>query len=270
MAETDLIKPNPYPQYQTFPSDEELEKEVYGVRQVQKNARKVTPQVLYQINQDQQSTFDEENDDIQLKKQQKLQKAPISTSIPRLASLDKVFPITEVAPPEEEEEKVEELTDSQLDRAIHQEFNELRNTHNASANIHMKEIMRRQELIHDLHAEKEKLLDQLAERMKKSKNLTWILALLTVGAAGLSLFGIPILGSVVNLIKGIVDAKTQILGIKSQKEQGDFEVLRQKHELENQKIEEGSHDRQMILNLVHKIVELELQIAKNRNQTRMN
>lgn len=273
MAGTDFINSNTYPQYQNYPSDEVLDKELFGTNQIQnarQNARKVISQLICQIKQDQQSSCDDDIDDIQLKKQQKLQKAPISSSIPRLATLDKVFPITAVEHPLDEEENAEELTDSSLDRAFHQSANITRESHYEAAHHNMKEIVRRQKLIHDLHTEKEKLLDEVTERLKKSENLTWVLAVLCIGSAALAIFGLPFLAPILKIVEGIINAKTQILQIQSNELQGDIEVLRQGREIESKKIESDAHSRQMILNLLHKLTEIELQIAKNRNHTRMN
>lgn len=282
MAGTDIIKYNSSPKYS---SDEVLEKEIYGAKQVQ-NARKIVSAPIHLVKQDQQSSFDDEIIDdplLNLNKAKKDSKTHPIAFKPKLSSSEIVFPPVTPAAPLSEEEKAEE-TDSSLDKAFHEGANITRESHYEHANYNMQEIMRRQKLIHDLHSEKEKLLDQLAERMKKSKNLGWIHSILSLGTAGLTTLGIiftlatgglgtPLLVALqaaATAVNGIIGASNKILDLQSQKEQGEIEVLRNEHELENRKIEDESHNRQVIISLLHKLVEIELQIAKNRNHTRMN
>jgi hypothetical protein len=270
--------------YSRNPWEKILEEEVHGAEQFQK-ARKAIAQPIHLLKHDQQTSCDDE-EDLQVKKQQKHLKTHFSTSIPKLAALDTVFPIAEVAPPQDEEAS-EELSldsDSSLDRAFHQSAAVSRESHYLIANHNMQEIKLRQKRIHDLHAEKEKLLDELAERMKKSGNLGWVHALFGLGTAALAVIGIaitiatgglgaaliPALSAAATALNGAIGAENQILDLQSKKQQGDIEVLREEHQLENKKIEEDSHNRQVIFDLLHKLVEIELQIAKNRNYTRMN
>lgn len=287
MAETDVIKHNSTRQYQYYPdpSDKVLDKEVNGAEQFQK-ARKAVAQPIHLHKHDQQTSCEEE-DDLQVKKEQKHLKTHFSTSIPKLASLDTVFPIAAATPLSDEEGGEElslNLSDSNLDGAFHQAAAVSRESHYLIANHNMQEIKMRQKRIHDLHAEREKLRDELAERMNKSGALGWVHALLALGTAGLTVLGIvitiasggllagiiPALSAAASIVQGAIGAENQILDLQSQKQQGDIEVLRQEHQMENKKIEEDSHNRQVIFDLLHKLVEIELQIAKNRNYTRMN
>lgn len=277
MAETDIIKYTTTQQY--YPSDEVLDKEFFGTKQVQ-NARKITSQPIAFIKQDQQSSFDEE--DIQVKKQQKHQKTHFSPSIPKLASLDTVFPVTFVAE-DPEDEKID-FSDSKADKLFHEAAEINRQGHYESANFSIKEMVRRQNLIHDLHEEKEKKLDELAERMKKSENLSWVAALLGLGTAGLTIFGIaftiatagaasPILMALqaaATAVNGAVTAANQIQEIEAKKLQGAIDEVRQRLELDHGKNDNDSHRRQTTHNLLRVLDEFEIQVAKNRNNVRMN
>lgn len=273
--------------YPLPPAEEVLDQDLYTAKQVQ-NARKVFSQPIQLVQQDQQSSFDEEND-LKLKKEQKYLKAFFATAIPKLASLDVVFPVEKLSElDEEEEEPVAEepeiLADSKLDEAYYKAAHMHREGLKDSANYNVEEIIRRHKLIHDLHAEKEQLLEKLSKRMEKSGNLGWIHSLLNLGGAGLSVFyivfgiatgglGIPIIAALqgaLTTVNGAIGAENQLLNLKSQKDQGDVQVLSQEQDLENKKIEEDSHNRQKILNLIHKLIETELQIVKNRNYTRVN
>lgn len=187
-----------------------------------------------------------------------------------------------LASPETVKSKGVNHAEANLERDILRCHSDVRATRYEAISISSQEVVVKQKHRHDLHAQLDKLHENLAKRAKTSKYLSWLQIGSTVALviASVASFALAIVTGGISAIlgaltataaaaNGIVGASNGFLQLDSQKQQGEALELRERREMEHTKIDTLLSDSQVEMQRIHNLWMLSVDVIRNRSNLKI-